>query len=57
MSNLFTSPQSEFDHQVYHIMSNSSKVKLVNFSATGRDQVNGIYNSDHAGVFSTLKLK
>ena len=57
VSNLFTSPQSEFDHQVDHIMSNSSKVKLVNSSATGRDQVNGIYNSDHAGVFSTLKLK
>lgn len=57
VSNLFTSPQSEFDHQVDHIMSNSKKVKLVNSSATGRDQVNGIYNSDHAGVFSTLKLK
>ncbi len=57
VSNLFTSPQSEFDHQVDHIMSNTNKVKLVNSSATGRDQVNGIYNSDHAGVFSTLKLK
>ncbi len=57
VSNLFTSPQSEFDHQVDHIMSNSKKVKLVDSSATGRDQVNGIYNSDHAGVFSVLKLK
>lgn len=57
VSNLFTSPQSEFDHQVDHIMSNSRKVKLVNSSATGREQTNGIYNSDHAGVFSTLKLK
>lgn len=57
VSNLFSSPQSEFDHQVDHIMSNSRKVKLVDSSATGRDQVNGIYSSDHAGVFSTLKLK
>jgi endonuclease/exonuclease/phosphatase family metal-dependent hydrolase len=57
VSNLFTSPPSEFDHQVDHIMSNTRKVKLVNSTATGREQVNGIYNSDHAGVFSTLKLK
>lgn len=59
VSNVFTAPPSEFDHQVDHIMTNQpkSKVKLVNSSATGREQVNGIYNSDHAGVFSTLKLK
>jgi endonuclease/exonuclease/phosphatase family metal-dependent hydrolase len=59
VSNLFTAPPSEFDHQVDHIMSNQpkSKIKLANSSATGREQVNGIYNSDHAGVFSTLKLK
>ena len=59
VSNLFTSPPSEFDHQVDHIMTNQSrkKVKLVNSSVTGLEQVNGIYNSDHAGVFSTLKLR
>jgi hypothetical protein len=33
------------------------KVKLLNSSATGTSPVNGIYDSDHAGVFSTLKLK
>jgi len=32
-------------------------VKLVNSQVTGLDQVNGIYNSDHAGVFSKLKLR
>jgi endonuclease/exonuclease/phosphatase family metal-dependent hydrolase len=58
VSNLFTSPPSEFDHQVDHVVSNmGKKAKLVNSSVTGREQVNGIYNSDHAGVFSTLKLK
>ncbi len=59
VSNLFTSPASEFDHQVDHVMTNGSnkQVKLVNSQVTGLDQVNGIYNSDHAGVFSTLKLR
>jgi endonuclease/exonuclease/phosphatase family metal-dependent hydrolase len=59
VSNLFTSPPTEFDHQVDHIMSSQgkNKVKLVNSSVTGLAQVNGIYDSDHAGLFSTLKLK
>ena len=58
MSNLFTSPPSEFDHQVDHVVTNmGNKAKLVNSSVTGLEQVNGIYNSDHAGVFSKLKLK
>lgn len=59
VSNLFTAPASEFDHQVDHIMTNAStkQVKLVNSQVTGLDQVNGIYSSDHAGVFSTLKLR
>ena len=58
VSNLFTSPPSEFDHQVDHIVSTmGKKAKLVNSSVTGLEQVNGIYDSDHAGVFSKLKLK
>jgi endonuclease/exonuclease/phosphatase family metal-dependent hydrolase len=59
VNNLFTSPPAQFDHQVDHVMSNqsASKVKLVNSSVTGLSQVNGIYDSDHAGVFSKLKLK
>ena len=33
------------------------KVKLVSSAATGHAQANGLYDSDHAGVFSALKLK
>jgi endonuclease/exonuclease/phosphatase family metal-dependent hydrolase len=51
-------PTNTFDHQVDHVMTNmGNKVKLVNSSATGTTPNNGIYDSDHAGVFSTLKLK
>lgn len=51
-------PTNTFDHKVDHVMTNmGKKVKLVNSSATGTSPVNGIYDSDHAGVFSTLKLK
>jgi Endonuclease/Exonuclease/phosphatase family len=59
VSNLFTSPPSEFDHQVDHVMTdrNRRQVKLVNSSVTGLAQVNGLYPSDHAGVFSKLRLK
>jgi endonuclease/exonuclease/phosphatase family metal-dependent hydrolase len=58
VSNLFTSPPSEFDHQVDHVVANmGNKAKLVNSSVTGLEQVNGLYDADHAGVFSKLKLK
>jgi hypothetical protein len=59
VSNLFTSPATEFDHRVDHVMSNmpKKKLKLVKATITGKEQVNGIYNSDHAGVVSELKLK
>jgi len=58
VSSLTSSPPSEFDHQVDHIVTNmGKKAKLVNSSVTGLAQVNGFYDSDHAGVFSTLKLK
>lgn len=58
VSNLFTSPATEFDHRVDHVMTNmGKKVKLINSTITGKEQVNGIYDSDHAGVFSKLKLK
>ncbi len=55
---LFNGPASEFDHQVDHVVTNMSrKAKLVRSTVTGLEQVNGIYDSDHAGVFSVLKLK
>jgi hypothetical protein len=58
VSNLFTSPPTEFDHQVDHVVSNmGKKAKLVRSTVTGLEQVGGIYNSDHAGLVSKLKVK
>ena len=58
VSSLTSSPPTEFDHQVDHVVTNmGKKAKLVNSSVTGLAPVNGFYDSDHAGVFSTLKLK
>jgi endonuclease/exonuclease/phosphatase family metal-dependent hydrolase len=49
---------SDFDHQVDHILTDSPrKVKLVNSSVTGRQPVNGFWDSDHAGLFSTLRVR
>jgi hypothetical protein len=51
-------PTNTLDHQVDHVMTNmGKKVKLANSSATGTTQANGIYDSDHAGVFSKLIVK
>jgi len=48
---------SQFDHKVDHIMTRDpSQVKLVNSSLTGRSPNNGFWDSDHAGLFSTLKI-
>jgi endonuclease/exonuclease/phosphatase family metal-dependent hydrolase len=48
---------SQFDHKVDHIMTRDPKqVKLVNSSVTGRQPQNGFWDSDHAGLFSTLKI-
>jgi hypothetical protein len=47
----------EFDHKVDHVMTDTpKKVKLVSSSITGRKMVNGYWNSDHAGVFSSLNI-
>ena len=48
---------SDFDHKVDHVMTNApKKLKLVSSSVTGRKPVNGFWDSDHAGLFSTLSL-
>ena len=48
---------SDFDHQVDHILTSAPKsIKLVNSSVTGRNPVNGFWDSDHAGLFSTLSI-
>jgi endonuclease/exonuclease/phosphatase family metal-dependent hydrolase len=48
---------SQFDHKVDHIMTRDPKqVKLVKSSVTGRKPQNGFWDSDHAGLFSELKI-
>jgi len=48
---------SDFNHKVDHVMTNApKKVKLVSSGVTGRNPVNGFWDSDHAGLFSALKL-
>ena len=48
---------TDFDHQVDHVMTRDpKKVKLIGSSVTGRKPVNGFWSSDHAGVFSSLRL-
>jgi endonuclease/exonuclease/phosphatase family metal-dependent hydrolase len=48
---------SQFDHKVDHIMTRDpSQIKLIKSSVTGRKPTNGFWDSDHAGVFSELKI-
>ena len=49
---------SQFDHKVDHIMTNDpTHLKLVESPTTGRHPHNGFWDSDHAGLFSTLDFK
>jgi endonuclease/exonuclease/phosphatase family metal-dependent hydrolase len=48
---------NDFDHQVDHVLTNDPQITLVNSSVTGRQPVNGYWDSDHAGVFSTLNIR
>jgi hypothetical protein len=53
----FAGSVADFDHQVDHVMTRDPrKVKLKASSVTGRQPVNGFWDSDHAGVFSALKF-
>ena len=50
--------KADFDHYIDHIMTNKkNRVKKLNASVTGRTPANGFWNSDHAGVFSKLRVK
>jgi endonuclease/exonuclease/phosphatase family metal-dependent hydrolase len=54
---LRTGSAAEFDHKVDHIMTNDPKhVKLRESRVTGRKMQHGYWDSDHAGLFSTLNL-
>jgi Endonuclease/Exonuclease/phosphatase family len=49
--------ESDFDHQVDHVMTNDpADVSLVGSAVTGLAPVNGFWDSDHAGVFSSLAI-
>ena len=48
---------ADFDHQVDHILTRDPKeVLLIESSVTGLTPVNEFWNSDHAGVFSSLEI-
>jgi endonuclease/exonuclease/phosphatase family metal-dependent hydrolase len=48
---------ADFDHQVDHILTKApQKVELVESSVTGRSMQNGFWDSDHAGIFSLLRI-
>ncbi len=48
---------SEFDHKVDHVMTDApKKVKLIASGVTGRRMSNGYWDSDHAGLWSSLNL-
>jgi endonuclease/exonuclease/phosphatase family metal-dependent hydrolase len=48
---------SDFDHKVDHVMTDTpDKIKLLGGAVTGRQPVNGFWDSDHAGLFSKLTL-
>jgi endonuclease/exonuclease/phosphatase family metal-dependent hydrolase len=48
---------SQFDHRVDHVMTNAPQtVTLRRSTVTGRKPVTGFWGSDHAGLFSTLRL-
>ena len=49
--------EADFDHQVDHVMTRDPDVVTLESSAvTGIQPVNGFWSSDHAGVFSALRL-
>jgi endonuclease/exonuclease/phosphatase family metal-dependent hydrolase len=49
---------SQFDHKVDHIMTNDpGHVRRGRVAVTGRRPHNGFWDSDHAGLFSTLKFR
>jgi endonuclease/exonuclease/phosphatase family metal-dependent hydrolase len=48
---------ADFNHQVDHVMTRDPKeIKLKASFVTGRQPVNGFWDSDHAGLFSALRF-
>jgi endonuclease/exonuclease/phosphatase family metal-dependent hydrolase len=56
-TDVLTGTLAGFDHVVDHILGKPGrKIKRIRSSVTGRFRVNGLYPSDHAGVFSALRV-
>jgi endonuclease/exonuclease/phosphatase family metal-dependent hydrolase len=54
---LTTGTAAEFDHQVDHVMTDApDTVTLVDSVVTGRSMHDGYWDSDHAGIFSALRV-
>ena len=54
---LNTGTNAEMNHKVDHIMTSAPKqVRLLKSVVTGRQMNHGLWDSDHAGLFSELKL-
>ncbi|HEU5062582.1 MAG TPA: endonuclease/exonuclease/phosphatase family protein [Solirubrobacterales bacterium] len=50
--------EADFDHQVDHILTRDPEaVTLLHSEVSGIQPVNGFWSSDHAGVFSALKIR
>jgi endonuclease/exonuclease/phosphatase family metal-dependent hydrolase len=50
--------EADFDHQVDHIMTRDPDVvTLKDSEVSGIQPVNGFWNSDHAGLFSALRIR
>jgi endonuclease/exonuclease/phosphatase family metal-dependent hydrolase len=54
---LKTGSNKEMNHKVDHILTNDPKqIKLISSLVTGRSKSNGYWDSDHAGLFSSLNF-
>lgn len=47
---------SDFRKHIDHILTDSDRVKKLNSSISGLTPMNGFWNSDHAGVYSLVKV-
>jgi endonuclease/exonuclease/phosphatase family metal-dependent hydrolase len=49
--------KAEFNHKVDHILTNApKKIRLISSTVTGRTMNNGYWDSDHNGLFSSLRF-